>query len=211
MMDLEPVDADQLAKQYAGVVKSMARAIVRHSPVVSIEDLEQEGMAALVLAADTYNASAGSLSAYVRACIRNALIAEANRHCGAFVIDPRVRLQVNKLVRLRNRGESDEAIMRELGLSSRSQYTSLLSLVDIEYYDAELETETDDGCNFYAAGDVIRALEEVGLTDSEITFVKMLIENQSRRKVQEVLNIDDRKYSQLKITIANKIRDWGRE
>lgn len=208
MKDFEPVDAGEVVQRYQSVVHSIARSIVRNSPVVSHEDLEQEGMTAIVAAVETYDASAGSFSSYIRTCIRNAMIAEANKCCGVFTIDPRIRLQVNKIVRLRNLGYEDNDIMRRLGINNRRRFYTLTALVDTEVY-TDTEAVTDDGF-FYDVNSIMDALDEIGLSDREISLVQLLIAKKSKPAILKTMSIDNAGYRQLCSSITNKVRDWGR-
>lgn len=209
MMKIEPVDANKLVEKYRGTVHNIARSIVRNSPVVSLEDLEQEGLTAIITAVETYDASAGPLDAYIRTCVRNALVAEANKCCGVFTIDPRVRVQCNQIVRLRDQNLTDDEIMAKLGINNRKRFYTLITLVDAECYDVESEVAVDDGC-FYGRSDVMDALEEVGLTDRELNLVRMLIEGQPKIAILQKLQIDQSVYRQLQASVELKIRAWGR-
>jgi RNA polymerase sigma factor (sigma-70 family) len=212
MNDLEPVDVDELFERYAFVIRNMARRIVsNNNSVVSLEDLEQAGCVALVSAIDSYDASAGSLGSYIRTCVRNALVAEANKYCGVFTIDPRIRLQVNQIIRLRENGHSNEEIKSLLGINNQDRFRALLSLVDIRTIECERQDiiGADDDTCFYDAKSVIKALREIGLNEDEVTLVELTITNHTRQQIMQILNVNGMQYSRLRQSIRDKIVAWG--
>jgi RNA polymerase sigma factor (sigma-70 family) len=207
-MSGESTELQDIIVKYTNIVKSMVRRIIINGNMVSTEDLEQVGMLALVNAIRTYDSSVGSLPSYLRACIRNAIIAEANKCCSVFTIDPRVRVQVNQIIKLRREGHDNESIMQTLGIRNRDRFLSLLSLVDIEVEILSDDIAAND-TSMFDVQDVYRVLNDIQLEDQEKDLIVLTIANQSRKTIMRSLSLDGVQYANLKKQVIKKILEWG--
>jgi RNA polymerase sigma factor (sigma-70 family) len=205
-----PVDRDQILTKYSHIISHMARNIILNSNILSRNDLEQAGVAALLAAIDSYDPSTGSFNNYARVCIRNAMLAEANKCCGIFMIDPRVRTQVNQINKYRRDGLTDDEIMTKLGLTNKRRFLSLTSLLDIEYTEANDQISEIDELNFNNTDELLKILQEVGLNDKELCLVEYITTGCDKKYILENMDIDYTKYLDIRNTVKDKIRTWGR-
>jgi RNA polymerase sigma factor (sigma-70 family) len=207
-MDMhEPIE--KLYARHKGLIGSLIKSIViNNKSVVSVADLQQVGAMALIVALQTYDPSLGSLSSYVRKCIRNALLEEANSFSGVFTVDEKIRRQANKAQQMRRAGKSEKEIMDFLGIRTHATYLSLINLVEsqsIEFSELEhLATYSLDEHNLN------KVLDELGLTESERTVVNLLMEHASIEEIEQTTGLDKTHINNIKVIIADKITNWGR-
>lgn len=202
--------ADQVYAKYKGLIRSLINSIVVNNPsVVSVEDLQQAGALALIVALKSYDPSAGSFQSYIRRCIRNALLEQANSFNSVTTVDEKVRRQANTVVKLRKEGLSDDAIMARLGIKTRATFLSLLELVesssvDLDQIEAPSEFSMDED-------QIFRMLDEIGLSKSEMRFVNLVTSNHSMDEIEEEMNLARSNLYVLKASIRDKILAWGRD
>jgi len=203
----EPIE--KLYARHKGLIGSLIKSIVvNNKSVVSIADLQQVGALALVVALKNYDPSLGSLSSYIRKCIRNALLEEANSFSGVFTVDEKLRRHANKAYTLRKNGLSDKEIMAQLGIKTRATYLSLLNLVDnqtvsldqIEYL---ASTSLDEE-------NIFRILDDVGLTSDERQVVNLLISQSSQDDIEKYTGLSKIQIASIKTAINDKIVNWGK-
>ena len=168
--------SDKLYAQHRGLIRSLVNSIVVNNPsVVDAQDLQQAGALAFIVALRSYDVSLGSFQSYIRKCIRNALLEQANSFNGVFTVDEKVRRQANAVVRMHDEGLSDEIIMTRLGIKTRATFLSLLRLVkshSVSLDQVEIEDTIEDV-------NILKILDEIGLTESEVGFIDLIISNHS--------------------------------
>lgn len=203
----EPLE--RLYARHKGLISSLIKSIVvNNKSVVSVADLQQVGAMALIVALKTYDPSSGTLSSYVRRCIRNALLEEANSFSGVFTVDEKIRRQANKAHAMKKAGKSDHEIMQALGIKTEGTYYSLLNLVENKTVDLEQiehiasSSIDEDGIN--------RVLDELGLTNVERKAILLLIEQSSALEIEKKTGITRNQLANLKIMIGEKITSWGK-
>lgn len=207
------IDAQEsLEKLYArhkGLISSLIKSIViNNKSVVSVADLQQVGALALIVALKTYDPSVGSLSAYVRRCIRNALLEEANSFSGVFTVDEKIRRQANKAHQMRTAGKSDQEIMTSLGIKTEATYRSLLNLVENKTVDLE-QIEHLASISLDEDG-ITRALDDVGLSTTERQIVTLLMSQASIDDIERQTGLTRAQIANIKIVISDKITSWGK-
>lgn len=195
--------------QHRGLIRSMINSIVVNNPaIVSTEDLQQVGALALMIALRSYDPSLGSLQSYIRSCVRNALLEQANSFNGVFTVDEKVRRQANAVMRLRREGLSDEEIMSKLGIKTQATFLSLLHLVEptIDVENVEMVSgmalEEDD---------ITRLLDEIGLGSDELRFVNLVIQKHSMSDLERIMGLSRSQLYKLKSSIKDKILEWGQK
>lgn len=205
-MDESP---DKVYAANKGLIRSLINSIVvNNRSVVSIEDLQQAGALALIVALRTYDPSVGTFQSYIRCCIRNALLEEANSFNGIFTVDEKLRRQTNAILKMRAQGLSDEIIMTRLGIKTRATFLSLLELgnhaIDLAQVDIEDNFSPD-------AKDILYLLDEIGLSKTELQFVNLTISNYSMDDIAEEMKLSRSHLFTIKATIRDKILIWGRD
>jgi len=200
--------ADQLYDRHKGLIRSLTNSIVVNNiSVVSNEDLQQAGAMALIVALKSYDPSLGSFQSYIRRCIRNALLEQANAFNSVFTVDEKVRRQANSISRLRKQGLSDETIMGRLGIKTRATFLSLLELsngaVDID----QVEAVANTGFNEIS---ILSALDEIGLDEAEMKFVNLTIQQYSTSDLEQEMDLSRGQLYRLKASIRDKIHTWGK-
>lgn len=208
MMDTQE-SLEKLYSRHKGLIGSLIRSIViNNKSVVSIADLQQVGAMALIVALKTYDPSLGSLSAYVRKCIRNALLEEANSFSGVFTVDEKLRRQANKAYRMRKTGKSDQEIMSILGIKTEATYRSLLNLVENKTVNLEqiehLASISLDEFN------LLKALDDVGLSPTERQVVSLLMSQISIADIEKQTGLTKVQIANIKVVVNDKITNWGR-
>ncbi len=200
---------DRLYARHKGLISSLIRSVVvNNKAVVSTSDLQQVGAMALIVALRTYDPSLGSLSSYVRRCIRNALLEEANSFSGVFTVDEKLRRYANKAQALRKLGKSDDEIMKTLGIRTRATYLSLLGLVENHTVDLE-QIEHLASISLDEDG-VLKALDEVGLSKTERHVVQLLMEQVSLEEIESKTGLNKIQISNIKTIVNDKIISWGK-
>lgn len=195
--------------QYRGLIRSMVNSVVVNSPaVVSAEDLQQTGALALMVALRSYDSSQGSLPSYIRSCVRNALLEQANSFNDVFTVDEKIRRQANAVVRLRREGKGDEEIMGLLGIKTHATFLSLLHLIEPAVDIDQLEIV--DGASLEEQ-DILRILDEIGLENDELRFVNLVINRHSMSDIEREMSTGRSQLYRLKASIKNKILEWGRK
>lgn len=202
--------ADKIYAQHRGLIRSLINSIVVNNPsVVDIQDLQQTGALALIIALRSYDPSLGSFQSYIRKCIRNALLEQANSFNSVFTVDEKVRRQANALVKMRNQGLSDDTIMIRLGIKTRATFISLLGLVDshsVELEQTDVEAEASLG-----EASIFRMLDEIGLADPEMKFINLVISNHSMDEIMESMSVSRTALYGIKTSIRDKILAWGQD
>lgn len=200
---------DEIYSQYRTLIKTLVNGIVINNPsVVSIEDLQQAGALALMMAINSYDPSLGSLQSYIRSCVRYAILEQANIFNSVFTVDEKVRRQVNMALKLRKQGLTDEEIMSKLGIKTRATFTSIMGLVDqpsdISHIDISIGQAIEED-------DVVRILDEIGLDESERQLVNLLIEKHSMDDLEKITKTSRSHIYKLKSSIKDKILKWGQK
>lgn len=183
--------------------------VVNNSSVVDTQDLQQAGALAFITALRSYDPSLGSFPSYIRQCVRNALLEQANSFNGAFTVDEKVRRQANAIRRLRSEGLSDDVIMARLGIKTRATFLSLLDLVENHSVDLE-QVEISSNSSIDEDG-IFKMLEEIGLTESEMEFVNLVTSNHSMDEIVERMEMSRSTLYAIKASIRDKILAWGQE
>jgi RNA polymerase sigma factor (sigma-70 family) len=207
-MDIqEPIE--KLYARHKGLIGSLIKSIVvNNKSVVSIADLQQVGAMALIVALKTYDPSLGSLSSYVRKCIRNALLEEANSFSGVFTVDEKIRRQANKAYQMRRAGKSDQEIMNYLGIRTHSTYLSLLNLIENQSVEiTEIEHLASDILDEEA---LHKILDELGLSFVERQVVDLFMRHVSIEEIERTTGLDRAQITNIKVVITDKITNWGR-
>lgn len=201
---------EKIYQQHRGLIRSMINSVVvNNSSVVDTQDLQQVGAIAVIVALRSYDPSLGSLSSYIRTCIFNALLEQANSFNGVFTVDEKVRRKANMIVKLRVQGLSDGDIMTRLGIKTRATFLSLLGLVtnssvDIDQADVEIDTTL-------AEDDISKILDEIGLTKLEVQFVSLTTSGHSMDDIMKTMLLKRTSLFALKASIKDKILSWGRD
>lgn len=208
MMDTqEPLE--KLYARHKGLISSLIKSIViNNKSVVSIADLQQVGAMALIVALKTYDPSLGSLSAYVRRCIRNALLEEANSFSGVFTVDEKLRRQANKAHQMRRDGKPDDEIMSSLGIKTEATYHSLLNLVENKTVDLE-QIEHLASISLDEEG-LLRTLNDVGLSGLERQVVTLLMSQASMADIERKTGLTKAQIANIKVVVNDKITNWGK-
>lgn len=202
--------ADKAYARHRGLIRSLINSIVVNNPsVVDTQDLQQAGALALFVALKSYDPSLGSLSSYIRKCIRNALLAEANSFNGVFTVDEKVRRNANAIVKMRAEGLSDDIIMTRLGIKTRATFLSMLELVEshsvgFDQVDVEIETSIEEDSIF-------KMLHEIGLTERETKLVNLMTSNHSMDEITTELGVSRSLIYTMRASIEDKIRAWGQD
>lgn len=200
---------ERLYARHKGLIGSLIRSIViNNKSVVSIADLQQVGAMALIVALKTYDSSVGSLSAYVRKCIRNALLEEANSFSGVFTVDEKLRRQANKAQQMRREGKLDKDIMVILGIKTEATYRSLLNLVenrtvDIEQIEHLASISIDEES-------ILRTLDDIGLSKIERYVVSLMISQATLDQIEQETGLSRSEIANIKVIVSDKITNWGR-
>ncbi len=203
----EPLE--KLYARHKGLIGSLIKSIViNNRSVVSIADLQQVGAMALIVALKTYDPSLGSLSAYVRKCIRNALLEEANSFSGVFTVDEKLRRQANKAYQMRREGKPDSEIMSSLGIKTEATYRSLLNLVENKTVDLE-QIEHLASISLDEDG-LFRTLNDVGLSELEREIVTLLMSQTSMADIERKTGLTKAQIANIKVVINDKITNWGK-
>jgi len=192
------------------LIRSLINAVVVNNPsVVGMADLQQVGAMALIDALRTYDASLGSFQSYVRKCIWNALLKEANSFSGPFTTDEKTRRRANLLDKLKKDGLTDDAIMARLGLKNHETLVALQRLVNVRVVDVDdidiQESESLDKLQIF------KMLGEMGLTDSELTFVQLTMQDRSIDDLITEMGLSRSRLYAIKASIREKILTWGHQ
>lgn len=202
---------EKVYAKYRGLIRSLINSIVVNNPaVVDAQDLQQVGAMALLCAMQSYEPSLGSFSSYIRKCIRNALLEQANSFNSAVTVDEKVRRQANQIRRLRTEGLSDEVIMTRLGIKKRSTYDSLCGLVDNHSVDLDA-IELTASASGVDEVEIHRMLDEIGLTDREMEFIRLVTNGKTRDEMIASMSISRTVYYTTQRSIQDKILAWGQE
>lgn len=206
-MDQSP---DKIYEQHKGLIRALVSSIVVNNPgVVSTEDLQQTGALALMVALRSYDASLGSFQSYIRKCIRNALLEQANSFNGVFTVDEKVRRTANKVLKLRNEGMADEEIMNKLGIRTKSTFLSLVKLtnptIDVGSYESLIEDGSVDGET------LVKILDELELNETESRFINLVIKGLSMEELGEQMNLGLSQLYKIRASIRDKILAWGQD
>lgn len=204
-------DIDKIYEKHKGLIRSLINSVViNNSNVVSRDDLFQVGALALILALKSYNPELGSLHAYIKSCVRNALLEEANSFNGVFTTDPRLRRQANRALKLKREGRTEKEIMTTLGIATKKTLKSLINIaeggnaIDLSSIDIESDPLTNDEELDYL-------LSDVGLTETERQFVNLVVRNYSMEQIQEAMLLSKAQYYTVNASIKDKIISWGKE
>jgi len=201
---------DKLYAKHKGLIRSLINSIVVNNPaVVDTQDLQQVGALALIVAMKSYDPSLGSLPSYIRKCIRNAMLEQANSHSGAFTVDERIRRQANAATKMRRRGLDDQEIMNKLGIKTRATFLSLLGLVDSHAIDCDKTEVVDSGS--FEENSVFRMLDEIGLTEQELQFVNLVTSNHSMDEIATAMSVSRSTLYAIKASIRTRILAWGQD
>jgi RNA polymerase sigma factor (sigma-70 family) len=199
--------SDKVYAQYRGLIRSLINSIVVNNPsIVDNQDLQQAGAMALIVALRSYDPSLGSFQSYIRKCIRNALLEQANSFNSVFTVDEKVRRQANAIVKMRAEGLSDDTIMTRLGVKTRATFLSLLGLtesrsVDLDQVDIEAAEEQN----------IFKALDEIGLMAFEVEFIDLVINNNSIDSMTKTMGVSRSRLFEIKASIRDKILAWGQD
>jgi len=199
---------EKLYARHKGLIGSLIKSIViNNKSVVSTADLQQVGAMALIVALKSYDSSLGSLSAYVRKCIRNALLEEANSFSGVFTVDEKLRRQANKAYQMRREGKPDQVIMETLGIKTEATYRSLLNLVENKTVDIEqiehLASISLDEEN------ILRVLDDIGLSKIERRVVSLLMGQATLDQIEQETGLTRSEITNIKVVVSDKITHWG--
>jgi len=201
---------DKVCAQHRGLIRSLINSVVVNNPsVVDVQDLQQTGALALIVALQSYDPSVGSLPSYIRQCVRRALLEQANSFSSVFTVDEKVRRQANAIIRMRGEGLKDEVIMTRLGIKTRATFLSLLGLVeshtvDINQIDVEAEASVEEKSIF-------KVLEEIGLVESEMQFINLVVNNYSMDEIIKEMEMSRSHLYTIKASIRDKILAWGQD
>ena len=201
---------DKVYAQHRGLIRSLINSIVvNNRSVVDVQDLQQAGALALIIALRSYDPSLGSFQSYIRKCIRNALLEQANSFSSVFTVDEKVRRQANAIVKMRAGGLSDDTIMTRLGIKTRATFLSLLGLVeshsvDLDQVDVEVETSIEEESIF-------KMLDEIGLGKPEMQFINLVVSNHSMDEIMGEMDISRSHLYTIKASIRDKILAWGQD
>ncbi len=202
--------ADKIYAEHRGLIRSLVNSIVVNNPsVVDAQDLQQAGALALIVALRSYDPSVGSFQSYIRKCIQNALLEQANSFNNVFTVDEKVRRQANAIAKMRNKGMSDDVIMTQLGIKTRATFLSLVGLldnhsIDLDRTDIEIEASVEEESIF-------KVLNEIGLDESEITFINLVTKNCSMDEIINEMGVSRTNLYTIKASIRDKILSWGRD
>lgn len=199
---------DGIYEQHYGLIRSLTKSIVvNNTAVISNEDLQQAGAMALIVALKSYDPSLGSFQTYIRRCIRNALLEQANAFNSVFTVDEKVRRQANKVSKLRAQGLSDDAIMTRLGIRTRATFISLVELVEGAVDIDQVDVVADTG---FTELSISNALLDIGLEDDEKTLVDLMIANSLMDEIEQETGFSRSKIYRLRASIYDKILAWGK-
>jgi len=202
--------ADKVYAQHRGLIRSLINSIVVNNPsVVDAQDLQQAGALALIIALRSYDPSLGSFQSYIRKCIRNALLEQANSFTSVFTVDEKVRRQANAIIKMRVEGLSDDTIMTRLGIKTRATFLSLLGLVeshsvDLDQVDIEAEASIEEES-------IYKMLDEVGLSKPEIQFINLVTNSHSMDDIMIEMHVGRSHLYTIKASIRDKILAWGQD
>ncbi len=199
---------EKIYTRYKGLIRSMINSIVvNNKSVISLEDLQQAGALALIVALRSYDPSLGSFQSYLRACIRNALLKQANSFSGVFTVGEKNRRFANRIAKMRKEGLGDNEIMERLGIKTPATFNALAALVDATAVDL-------DGINLPAnlsldEAQLLSMLEDIGLTPTEMEFVNLIVNNYSMEDIQEKMQSGRSTLYEVKASVRDKILHWG--
>ncbi len=201
---------DKVYARHRGMIRSLINSIVVNNPaVVDGQDLQQVGALAVIIALRSYDPSLGSFSGYVRKCVRNALLEQANSHNAVFTVDEKARRKANAIVRMRAEGLSTEHIMTSLGIKTLGTFTSLLKLATSHSVNLDkVEIVSDIPMEEDA---IFKMLDEIGLTEHEVTFVQLTTTNHSMDEIIGKMGLSRSHLYTIKASIKDKILTWGRD
>ena len=200
--------AGDFYKENRRLIKALMRSIVvNNSSVVSDEDLEQAGALALIVALRSYDPSVGSLQSYIRKCIRNALLEQANVFSSSFTTDEKQRRRANLAYKLRNDGASDEEIMTTLGIRKRDTLVSLFNLLQPATNIDRIEVAGDE---YIDESSIWPLLDEIGLEKDERRYVELVLANHNMDEIERLMGRSRSYLYNLKAAIVEKVLDWGR-
>lgn len=201
---------DKVYARHRGLIRALINSIVVNNPaVVDTQDLQQAGAMALIVALRSYDPSLGSLPSYIRKCIRNALLEQANSFSGVFTTDEKVRRQANQIRKLRSEGLSDEEIMARLGVKNRATFLSLVDLVDSVYVNVDqVDTVADSSLD---EDGIFKMLGEIGLDKQEMEFVNLTVKNHSMDEIASIMQVGRSTLYTIKASIRDKILEFGQD
>lgn len=194
--------------EYFGLIRQIARSIVVNNPaVVSNDDLLQAGAVAVIVALQCYDPSQGSFNAYIKKCIKNAMLEQANSFNTVFTVNDKVRRQANMAARLRDKGKTNKEIMRELGIRKEVTLESLFALVDAKQDDLALLGQVMDQADF-AFGNLTLLSEELNLADDESKFVELSLFGCSMKEIETTLELSTAQLYKIRSTVYKKFINW---
>jgi DNA-directed RNA polymerase specialized sigma subunit len=197
--------------RHRGLIRALINSIVvNNTSVVDTQDLQQVGAMALVLALKTYDPSLGSLPSYIRKCVRNALLEQANSFSGVFTTDERVRRQANAIRRLKLDGLSDKDIMSRLGIRTQATFNALLGLIDGGSIDLD-SIELPAGALSMDEDTIHRMLDEIGLDESEMEFVNLVTTSKTVDEIMDAMELSRTSLYAIKASVKDKILSWGQD
>jgi len=209
LFDMEE-STENVYARYKVLIRSMINSIVvNNKSVISTEDLQQAGALALIVALRSYDPSLGSFQSYLRICIRNALLKQANSFSGVFTVGEKNRRYANQIAKMRRAGVSDNDIMIRLGIKTPATFNSLVALVNATAVD--LEDVSLPANLSLDETQLFSMLEDIGLTAIEMEFVNLIVSNHSMDDIQEKMNTGRTTLYEVKASIRDKILCWGQE
>ena len=200
---------DRIYARHQGLIGSLIRSIIINGrSVVSIADLQQVGAMALIVAIKTYDPSLGSLTGYIRKCIRNALVAEANTFTGVFTVDEKTRRQANHATRLYEQGLDSQSIMNQLGIKTVATLEALLKLtsndtVSIDQIEVLAPSSMDEQA-------IISMLDDVGFSKQERRLVDLMMDSCSVDEIGNITGMNKGEIARMRTAINEKITHWGK-
>jgi RNA polymerase sigma factor (sigma-70 family) len=200
---------DKIYARHQGLIGSLIRSIIINGKsVVSIADLQQVGAMALIVAIKSYDPSLGSLGGYIRKCIRNALLTEANTFTGVFTVDEKTRRQANQASKLIEQGLDNQTIMNQLGIKTISTLDALLRLTSnhtmpIDQIEVLAPSSMDEQT-------IISMLDDVGFSKQERQLVDLMMNSRSVDEIENVTGMNKGEIARMRNAINEKITHWGK-
>ena len=77
-------------------------------------------------------------------------------------------------------------------------------VVDLDQVEIEAETTIEEASIF-------KMLDEIGLMESEIEFINLIIKNHSIDEMTKVMNVSRSRLFEIKASIRDKILTWGQD
>lgn len=202
---------DKVYARHRGLIRSLINSIVVNNPsVVDTQDLQQAGALAFIVALRSYDPSLGSFSSYIRKCVRHALLEQANSFNAVFTVDEKVRRQANAIRRMRREGMSDADIMTQLGIKKEETFQALSELGSNHTVDMD-NIEPAAGSSGVDENRIHEMLDEIGLSESEMRFVHLTIDNRSMDDIAQEMRTSRTALYVMRSSIHDKILAWGQD